>query len=101
MKENFVILQQKELKMGLGEAITRLNLLHSKKGRGIASEEEKTEHSLILDALNEIKIDLGFDCNDDGVPDTVEIFSKSAATGCCRLLPSTQTSGRRKTSSRR
>lgn len=74
------------LQMGLGEAIQRLNLLHSKKGRGIASIDEKTEHGLILDALNQTKLDLGFDCNGDGIPDTIEIFSQSAKTSCCRII---------------
>jgi hypothetical protein len=30
---------------------------------------------------------LGFDCNADAVPDTVEIFQQSAKTSCCRILP--------------
>jgi len=77
------------LQMGLGEAIQRLNTLHSKKGRGIASDEEKTEHSLILEALNQTKLDLGFDCNGDGIPDTIEIFAKSAKTSCCRIIDTT------------
>ena len=90
----------KQMKMGLGDAVKRLNSLHSRKGRGLASREERAEHDLLLDALNEIKIDLGFDCNMDGIPDTVDIFAQSASTGCCRLLPSTP-SRRKKTSSRR
>jgi len=77
------------LQMGLGEAIQRLNTLHSKKGRGIASEDEKTEHFLILEALNQTKLDLGFDCNGDGIPDTIEIFAKSAKTSCCRIIDTT------------
>ena len=77
---------QTSLQMGLGEAIQRLNLLHSKKGRGIATNEEKVEHELILEALNQTKLDLGFDCNDDGIPDTIEIFAKSAKTSCCRII---------------
>jgi hypothetical protein len=74
------------LQMGLGEAVQRLNSLHSKKGRGIASEDEKTEHSLILDALNQTRLDLGFDCNGDGIPDSIEIFAQSAKTSCCRII---------------
>lgn len=74
------------MQMGLGEAINRLNLLHSKRGRGIATTNEKSEHDLILDALNQTKLDLGFDCNDDNIPDSIEIFSKSAQTSCCRII---------------
>jgi len=84
------------MQMGLGEAIKRLNHLHSKRGRGIATTDEKTEHDLILDALNQTKLDLGFDCNDDGIPDTIEIFARSAKTSCCRIIDTT--SERRSTS---
>ena len=87
------------MQMGLGEAIKRLNHLHSKRGRGIATKDEKTEHDLILDALNQTKLDLGFDCNDDGIPDTIEIFARSAKTSCCRIIDTT--SERRSTSSTR
>ena len=88
-----------QMQMGLGEAIQRLNLLHSKKGRGIATPDERTEHSLILDALNTTKLDLGFDCNGDGIPDTIEIFARSAQTSCCRIIDTQPV--RRKTTSRR
>jgi len=87
------------MQMGLGEAIKRLNHLHSKRGRGIATTDEKTEHDLILDALNQTKLDLGFDCNDDGIPDTIEIFARSAKTSCCRIIDTT--SERRSTSTTR
>ena len=87
------------MQMGLGEAIQRFNILHSKKGRGIASRDEKAEHDLILEALNQTKLDLGFDCNDDGIPDSIEIFAKSAKTSCCRIIDTG--SDRRTTNSRR
>jgi len=90
---------RKTMQMGLGEAIQRLNLLHAKIVRGVAKDEDRKEHELILEALNETKLDLGFDCNLDGVPDTVAIFAQSAKTSCCRILPAT--SSRRKAPSRR
>ena len=97
---NFV--QLKEINMGLGEAFRRLDLLGSKRDRGIATPEERAEYDLLMSALNEIKIDLGFDCNNDGVPDTIDIFNQTASTSCCRLLPSSSTKSRRKkTKSRR
>ena len=80
---------RKTLQMGLGDAMQRLNMLHSKISRGFASPDERKEHALILEALNETKLDLGFDCNLDGVPDTIAIFSESAKTSCCRILPAT------------
>ena len=87
---------EKKMQVGLGEAIRRVNRLHSKMGRGIASTEEKSEHDLLMDALNEIKIDLGFDCDNDGIPDTIEVFAKTAKTSCCRLVPSDSKPQRRK-----
>jgi hypothetical protein len=75
------------MQMGLGEAMGRLISLHTKVTNRLATPEERAERLLILDALNEIKLDLGFDCNMDGVPDTVQIFAQSAETACCRLVP--------------
>lgn len=45
---------------------------------------------MILTALNKVEIDLGFDCDGDDQPDTIDIFQKSSETSCCRLadLPS-------------
>ena len=59
--------------MGLGEAMLRLNHLQVK----ISSfqSNEKDEYHMIMEALNNIQIDIGFDCNDDGIPDTVNIPS--------------------------
>ena len=76
----------KTLQMGLGEAINRLNLLHAKVSRAIATPDERSEHELILEALNKTKLDLGFDCDLDGVPDTIEIFARTAKTSCCRII---------------
>lgn len=75
------------MQMGLGEAMKRLIMLHTKVTGRFATPDERDERDLILTALNEIKLDLGFDCNMDGVPDTVAIFAQSAETACCRLVP--------------
>jgi len=77
---------QKPLEMGLGDAIGRLNTLQGIIHSGLANEEIRREYKMILDALNVIKLQLGFDCNNDGVPDTVAIFKESVNTGCCRLV---------------
>tara|TARA_R100000406_G_scaffold85860_1_gene69501 strand:- start:2183 stop:2479 length:297 start_codon:yes stop_codon:yes gene_type:complete len=86
---------RKSMAMGLGEAIQRHNTLHKAITSGIASPDMRSEYKLITDALNNIKLDLGFDCDEDGIPDTIEVFSKTAKTSCCRLIPTK--SGRRKT----
>lgn len=93
---------QTQMQVGLGEAIERHNLLHKRITAGIASQEEKDEYKLLSTALNEIKLDLGFDCNDDGVPDTIEIFHQTASTSCCRFIPTAEgkKTVKRKSSSR-
>jgi len=73
------------LEMGLGEAIVRHNLLHKMITSGIATIEQKKEYDLITEAMNNLRLDLGFDCNGDGIPDDIQIFSESAKTSCCRL----------------
>ena len=90
------------MQVGLGEAIKRVNLLYIKIVNRLASDEEKEEHKLLMDALDRIKIDLGFDCNGDGIPDSIEIFTKTAKTSCCRLVDIPEKPQRkRKTTSRR
>ena len=76
----------KPLEMGLGDAIGRLNTLQGIIHAGIATPEIRTEYKMILNALNVITLQIGFDCNSDGVPDTVAIFKESVNTGCCRLV---------------
>lgn len=94
---------RKALQMGLGEAIQRLMRVELLLQTGLASVPEATraERQLILDALNTSKLDLGFDCDDDGAPDTVEIFKKSAETSCCRIVPADTSRTTSATSSRR
>ena len=75
------------LEAGLGELILELLKIDSKKKRGLASEEEKAQHKLFLMALNEITVPIGFDCDGAGIPDSIDIFAKSAKTSCCRILP--------------
>lgn len=77
----------KEVKIGLGEAVSRLLRLELLRNNGLHQMPEvaKKERDMLFQALNEVKIDLGFDCDGDGVPDTVEIFEQSANTSCCRI----------------
>ena len=88
----------KQMAMGLGEAIQRHNTLHKQITSGLGNEASQAEYDLITNALNNIKLDLGFDCNEDGIPDTIEVFAKTAKTSCCRLIPTS--SGRRKKKSK-
>ena len=76
----------KQMQVGLGEAIKRVNILHSRITRRLSGSEEKEEYARLMNALNNIKIVLGFDCDGDGIPDSIEIFTKTAKTSCCRLI---------------
>jgi hypothetical protein len=91
---------QTQMQVGLGEAIERHNNLHKRMTAGVATLEERGEYKLLSTALNEIKLDLGFDCNDDGVPDTIEIFHQTATTSCCRFIPSDVKTVKAKSTSR-
>jgi hypothetical protein len=75
--------------MGLGSAIRRFMDIEfqMRLGGSGRDEETKLEREMLLQALDAVPLDLGFDCNVDGVPDTVEIFRQSAATSCCRIVP--------------
>lgn len=79
---------RKEMKVGLGESIRRIIKLHARVVQGACTPAQKEELDLLMEALNEIEIDLGFDCNEDGVADTIDIFKQTAQTSCCRLTPS-------------
>ena len=80
---------QRRVQMGLGEAIRRMVQLEISHANGFdVNPAVMTESKMIMDALNiQYQLDLGFDCDSDGIPDSVEIFAKSAETSCCRLLP--------------
>ena len=92
---------QTQMQVGLGEAIERHNLLHKRITASIATPEERNEYKLLSTALNEIKLDLGFDCDGDGVPDTIEIFHTTAKTSCCRFIPSQEGAKPKKTVKRK
>lgn len=80
---------QKIMKMGVGEAINRLVKVNTMLAARVASvpEDMLAEREMIIEALNQFELDLSFDCDTDGVPDTVEIFEQSVSTSCCRILP--------------
>lgn len=78
----------KQMRVGLGEALQRLLRVEARLMNGFASveEEDLAQRQLILDALNLTQLDLGFDCDGDDIPDTVDIFEKAAQTSCCRVV---------------
>jgi hypothetical protein len=80
---------QQRVKMGIGDGILRLLRVQQMYSMGIHKMPAHllVERQMLIDALNQYELDLGFDCNEDGVPDTIEIFEQSASTSCCRILP--------------
>jgi hypothetical protein len=91
----------KQMHVGLGEAIQRLLKLELRLVNGHSDTHDMEERKMLLDALNLQQLDLGFDCDGDDIPDTVEIFAKSAETSCCRILPADQSRRPSKGGSRR
>ena len=82
---------QKPVQLGLGDAIDRRELLRRRVHNGTTptEAEDRRELELLREALNEHKLDLGLDCDGDGVPDTEEAvaaLTTSAQTGCCSVL---------------
>jgi hypothetical protein len=76
----------KQMSVGLGEAMRRLLDIEIRFRNGVSSKEMAVERDMLLEALNRVEIQLGFDCNVDGVPDTMKIFQASSETSCCRLI---------------
>ena len=93
-------LHKKIRKLKMGDAIQRLNMLHGKIINGMACAKDRNEHGMILQGLNNFEIEVGFDCDSDGIPDTIDIFRQNVEDeGCCDLI---STSSRtKKTSSGR
>lgn len=87
----------KTLQMGLGEAIQRLMRVELMRQNGYSKVPDQlvAERDMIVAALNTHRLDLGFDCNSDGVPDTVEIFKQAAETSCCRIVSTDSSRTRR------
>jgi hypothetical protein len=87
-----VFTTSKQVKVGLGDALQRLLTVELRLMTGTSTVEpaDLAQRQLILDALNLTQLDLGFDCNDDGVPDNMDIFEQAANTSCCRVVPESQ-----------
>ena len=87
-----VFTTSKQIKVGLGDALQRLFAVELRIMNGLSTVEpaDLAQRQLILDALNLTQLDLGFDCDNDGVPDTVDIFEQAASTSCCRVVHETE-----------
>lgn len=87
-------MEGKKVNLGLGDAIIRLVKVQFQHHLrfGDTQEHNKEETKLLIQALNHIKLDLGFDCDGDGIIDTeedfvdIDIFNLSAKTSCCRIM---------------
>lgn len=78
--------EPKLVRVGLGEAMRRLLDVEIRFRHGLTTPELTRERDMLLEALNRVEIQLGFDCDNDGAPDTVEIFRESSETSCCRII---------------
>lgn len=78
--------------MGLGDAVLRLIHVEISASNGTYPVGiAKAERDLIVQALNQqYQLDLGMDCDKDGVPDSIQAFTESAQTSCCRIQPASE-----------
>ena len=91
-----------KISMGLGDAIIRLiKVFQAHRTRQGNVQQRADEIDMIVAALNQTVIDIGLDCDDDGIADVPmdQVFHKSVTTSCCRILP--KDSSRKATSSSR
>lgn len=80
-----------ELHMGLGDAVLRL--IHVEQMYANIPDpgpQIVAERKLLVEALNrEFQLNLGMDCDENGIPDSIEdsvsVFAHSAKTSCCRI----------------
>lgn len=93
----------KNVTMGVGEAILRLVHVELSYSNDFSKPPDDLvkERALIVEALNQHKLDLGLDCDGDGVPDDVSLFKETAETSCCRIVSDTSRSTSNSASSRR
>ena len=101
IREIFMLFDDGNGKVGLGDAILRLINVRYQRMRGIGSSNSQNEEetSIIIEALNQYELHISFVCE---IPDldgdttqntTIDIIKKSAETkvkkgvSCCRIQP--------------
>lgn len=98
------------MRLGLGEAVQRLIRVEVTHAMGLRVKSEAlAEAKMLRETLDQYDLEVAWDCNVDGIPDTVDIYQKAADTSCCRIVsvPQRDVSGtlnkpqRKRTSSRR
>lgn len=89
--------KEKRIFMGIGDAILRLMHVERMYADGVdPGDELVAERNLIVQALNQqYQLDLGMDCDEDGIPDAVDkdfkepggvnFLQVAAKTSCCRI----------------
>jgi len=84
------------VKLGLGEAVQRLVRveIHAALGN-VLMPKALAEADMLRRTLDQYELEIHFDCNEDGVPDTIEIYEKTATTSCCRLIEPDKVMARR------
>ena len=77
----------KQISIGLADALKMLTQLQGKYTNGVMTESDKRKFELLLDGLNQYPVNITMSCVDEdgnGIPDDLEIFGHAAETSCCR-----------------
>ena len=84
------------VRLGLGEAVQRLIQVEVAAALGIrVMPEAMVEAELLRKTLDQYDLEVAWDCDGDGAPDTVEIYEQAATTSCCRLVEPDKVMSRR------
>ena len=79
-------MQNKQLMIGLGDALNRMLRVELDRRARIASPKEAVDEvSMIVQALNAHEIPLSLSCEIDPGTSGVGVFQKSVQTSCCRI----------------
>lgn len=79
-------MQEKHVKIGLGDALNRmLNVELDRRNRMASPSESISEVKMIVEALNAHKINLNLSCDSDPQVEGISVFQKSVQTSCCRI----------------
>jgi len=82
------VARQLKMSVGLGDAIKRVISVELRYAHGHSAVPEALleERDMLVAALNQIPLDLGFNCDGSDVPESIEIFRTAAETSCCRIV---------------